>query len=545
MKSCKKIISLLGILLMFHPSSVFAMTKTETIYATLNSNGSVKESSVHTELSNLEEGEVVDYSKLQDIVNLNGNETFSRESDKITWKSTGRDIYYQGMIQDALPIQVSTTYYLNGEEIAFKDLKGKSGDVRIHFHFSNLNYHDYQNMYVPFVVDVTTILKNSNYSNISITNGKTVSTGVNTIVSAIASPGLYESTGIDAFSHFDAIDLSFTTTSFSAFDVYFVVTPKLLEEIDVSRLEELDQLTSSLNTLQDGMNQVEEGSKKLLSGNQEIASKSKMLSDNIGLLSNGMNTLNDNIQNIAGTVSNVTNEVMMINHALEGIDTNSISLTEEEFNALPESVRNTLSQMMNIYATNEEMMISLKELNLSLQTTYDLYGLNREEADIRAELSSNLDEHTIDLLVNTKKVYELKYDSNEELIQRLHESLKVLLVGENGILNTVNYYLTLVQEGANQLSEGSNTINSGLNQIYDGSKQLADALNQVSVASDSLCSGISKINEEGIHKLSNLGRDANYYASKIEELVQLSSEYHGFSSDNVDQTIFIYKLNMK
>ena len=43
-------------------------------------------------------------------------EKFSRDSEKIVWKSTGNDIYYKGKMNSELPIKVSVKYYLNNEE---------------------------------------------------------------------------------------------------------------------------------------------------------------------------------------------------------------------------------------------------------------------------------------------------------------------------------------------------------------------------------------------------------------------------------------------
>ena len=70
---------------------------------------------------------------------------------------------------------------------------------------------------------------------------------------------------------------------------------------------------------------------------------------------------------------------------------------------------------------------------------------------------------------------------------------------------------------------------SGGQQLYDGTNQLKD--------------GISKINREGIHKISSIGNQAVQYSNKVQSLVSLSKSYSGFSSDNANQTIFIYKLS--
>ena len=122
------------------PLNIRAMSRTETVYSTLDYDGTVKKTTINTKLSNIEKGDIVDYSRLDNIMNLNGNEKFSRESSKITWKSTGKDIYYQGVVNDSLPIKVSVRYYLNGEEIDPNKIKGKSGSIKIVFNLENTDY---------------------------------------------------------------------------------------------------------------------------------------------------------------------------------------------------------------------------------------------------------------------------------------------------------------------------------------------------------------------------------------------------------------------
>ena len=63
-----------------------------------------------------------------DIKNINGREKFSLDSGTLTWKSTGKDIFYQGKVTEELPIKVTAKYYLNGEEVNPKKIKGKSGN---------------------------------------------------------------------------------------------------------------------------------------------------------------------------------------------------------------------------------------------------------------------------------------------------------------------------------------------------------------------------------------------------------------------------------
>ena len=47
----------------------------------------------------------------------------------LAWNTDGADIYYQGTTDKELPVGVQLTYYLDGQEIAPEDLKGKSVSI--------------------------------------------------------------------------------------------------------------------------------------------------------------------------------------------------------------------------------------------------------------------------------------------------------------------------------------------------------------------------------------------------------------------------------
>lgn len=541
-----KIISIIMLMILCsYPVNIYAMTKNETIYSTLKYNGQVEKTIINNELKNIDKGDITDYSKLDKIVNLNGNEKFSRDSQKITWKSTGKDIYYQGVLNESLPIQVEVKYYLDGKEMKPKDMIDKKGNVSIRIKFYNRDYNSIEGLYIPYVVDTTTMISNKSNSNFSITSGKSVSTGNNTVLTAISSPGLYENTRIDEFKDLDKVTITYDTKNFSAIDIYFAITPKLIDNIDLSKLDQVDNMVGSLGELQSGMDMIEGGSSQLAEGNKQIAAKAKMLSSGIGQLSNGMNQLDSSLQEINNKITDITNTVNVINSILQAQQDNTIVITEEQYNMLPDSVKGALAQLVGLYQNNSDIMIRLKELDLSLSATYELYGLDRDEATIVAELQNNLDEKTISVLLNTKKLYETNYESNEELIEKIKNYLHEILLGEQGIINTLVTYLNTINGYSIQLANGSSSINSGLSTIYDNSLLLCDALDKVSDSTSTLSNGISKINKEGINKLSELGNNVSNYSTKAKNIIKLTNEYNGYSGDNINQTLFIYKLNTK
>ena len=95
------------------------ISKEETVYVNADSDGSVQEIIVSDWLKNSGgEGEVEDFSDLENIKNVKGDETFTQDGNNITWNTKENDIYYQGTSTKELPVSVSIRYYLDGKEIS-------------------------------------------------------------------------------------------------------------------------------------------------------------------------------------------------------------------------------------------------------------------------------------------------------------------------------------------------------------------------------------------------------------------------------------------
>ena len=132
----KGFISLLSISVMC-PVSTLAYTKTESIFSNLNTDGVVNKTTVTNHICSKTKEEYIDNSSLEEIVNLNGSETFSKEGETLKWKSDGKDIYYQGSTTKESPIKISINYYLDGEKKSAKEMVGKKGNVKIDISLEN------------------------------------------------------------------------------------------------------------------------------------------------------------------------------------------------------------------------------------------------------------------------------------------------------------------------------------------------------------------------------------------------------------------------
>ena len=586
MKNINKIISLsLATVLLANPFNAFALTKTETIYSTLGVSGNVKKTTINTKLTDISKGDIEDYTYLENIKNLNGHEKFTRDGEKLTWKSTGKDIFYSGKYNDELPVKVNIKYYLDGEEVKPRDIKGKSGTITMKINFTNNSFDSKSGMYTPFVVSTTMLIDGENNSNISISTGKVVSTGTKNVVTGISAPGLYESTNLSNFKDLDTLTISYKTTDFSTNEIYFVITPKLLSEVDLSTLDKVDSLNSSLNLLQDSMNQLESGANKLNdgtaslkdgvnklnSGTKSARDGSKKLNDGASSLNSGIKQSLDGAKALADGTGKVDTNLQTI---IAGIKEQENNLTAKS-SAMQEQLKQVTELQQNNQATIDKLTTGNQQIAAGVNAQVSKYGLDITSNDFSTKLeyarsNAKIDDNTYKTLAS----YKASYDNNVGLITLLTYnktsintmvgSLKSSLSEINTALTTLDGYLSRLQNegtsmtksgaqslyaglskiyaGSTTLNSGTESLTSGLETLYSGTQTLVGGANELSSGTSELANGISRINSEGINQLANYGEKAVNYKNKLKTLTNLSKNYKGFASDNADTTIFVYKI---
>jgi len=258
--------------------NVFALTKEETVYTKLNNDGSINNISFREHLFDFKENSISDKTSLKNIKNINGKEEFEVKDGVITWKSNGKDIYYQGDYDGKLPISISIKYYLDNKEINAKDLEGRKGKVKIVYTFTNnlskkvkINGKE-ETLYVPFMILTTTALNNTDNKNIKVSNGKVIDNGLTSMVVLLSSPGLYESLKINELKELNKVELSFDTENAKLGTMYSIATPTNLEDNENGLFSDINELYSKINLLQSNMNTIVDASNKLSNGSKKIDS---------------------------------------------------------------------------------------------------------------------------------------------------------------------------------------------------------------------------------------------------------------------------------
>ena len=341
-KSISKVTSaiLLGTMLAY-TSPVFAFTKEETVYSRLDNSGSNYKTIVSTHIQNTKNSELIeDMTDLLNIKNTNGEETFTQDGSKITWNANKNDIYYEGKSEKELPVECKVKYELDGKEIEANELAGKSGKVKITFQYTNKEERTVivngksVKMYVPFVVITGGIIKNDNAKNVTISSGKVVDDGSKSIIAGIAMPGLQESLGVSK-SDIDIpneIEITMDATNFEMGNMITYVTPKILEENDLSIFNKIDGIYGKVQTLESSMNQIQEGAAALADGTGELANGTNELKTGTSTAYNGASTIsnevNKSIKSLAADNSDALDEQTLA--GIEAQAAEGAALTEEQ-----------------------------------------------------------------------------------------------------------------------------------------------------------------------------------------------------------------------
>lgn len=544
-----KILGSLAILTLTIPLSTEALSKSETVYGKLNSDGSLKNIYVNEHLINNDKLSTIDdYSDLKGIINLNGNETFSVNNTNLTWNALGNDIYYQGKYESELPIKMNITYKLDGNAMNVDDMIGKSGKVEINIKYTNTDKHivnvngKNELLYTPFVVTMGTTISNKN-SNIVVSNGKIVSNGTSSVIVGISTPGLYESLGLSELKNMDTITITYDTTCFELNTIYSMVTPKLITSSDLSQFDKLNSLYSKVNELQTNMNLIDESTTKVKEGSNLLKTK----------LGTAINSLSNNN-------TNALNNEQLTSIKNQTVSTVKSTFTNEYKNNLANTTWNTVkanisSNDSNVvgYVTNSvseaviEYLKSVNEYNdyVACETgkaTVSKGGTMTNEQTASCLVIKN--DKALPYIQKAATTSSTKTASNVSLYVAEKVSKEVAVtVAETSAINTASTISTnLSNEVANTVKNASiSTITSSLTELYNGVTELDNGINELS-------NGVSKYNNEGIKKLSSIvNGDVKTTTERIKSLVKLGENYKTISNENnIDgETKFVFVVDSK
>lgn len=517
---------------------VWALTKEETIYAQLNQDGTEKQVLFSEHLSDVGNTTVRDKSHLKDIVNVNGEESYREENGNIVWEANGKDIYYQGISEEKMPIGVQMRYYLDGQEKTIDEILGKSGKVKIVLQYENkLENHVIINgkvtkVYTPFVIATTTILSNAHNHNIQITNGKVIDNGNSSIVVGLASPGLYDSLGMQELKSFDRMILSYDTDCFELSSIYSVATNKLIEESDLDVFQQVDRLYSSIQTLSDSSKTLVEGSEKLANGSASILQGTGELKEGIANARQGSQIIADSVKSSIQAMENDSSSALDEEtlHTIVEMAKAGASLSDTQKKAIGEQA----IQRIQLTDTYQDLETKYKQTSAMLSQVQGAYEQAMASGDTEQALLYKTQLESITQGITTyKTMMTLMEETARQTAIQTAEQVSVQVaaqvsssvatsVAENAketFTKKVVGSLTTLSDGLDSLRTGLEALDKGASTLYDGTQELNTGLK-------TLHEGMERFDAEGIQSMSSfVNGDLRNVQLKLEAMAKLSADY--------------------
>ena len=445
--------------------------KDETVYVLCKNDSHIKKVIVSDWLQNPPALSILDdVTSLKDIENVKGEETFTTDSDNITWAADGKDIYYKGTTEKELPVDVTMKYFLDGKEVTPDSIIGKSGHLVIRWEYNNktsvtrnVNGKD-KEFKVPFIVASAALLNNEKFLNATISSGKVISDGNRLIVVGLAFPGLNQCLGLDAMEDIDIelpenVEFSADVTDFEMSNTVTAVSNELFSRLDFEEDFNIGNLKEKLTELSDGSKKLCDGTLELYNGINTLAEKSGGLTDGIAKLDAGALELKKGADSLSSGAAALSNGA--------------------------KTVSDSTAKLRDGIKSAKEGSSKLNSGAAQLKTG-------------AAELSSGVDK-----LVEGGKALSAGIDSakkgSEQLVAGLADADKgsdELVAGAKQFANGASQLAdgsAKLKSGSAVLADGAAKLNKGAETLSDSAGQLSDGINSAKNGADALSAGIDSV----------------------------------------------------
>lgn len=557
---------------------VLAFTKDETVYSKMNNKGENYQTIVSTHLQNNDQLELInDISDLLNIQNTNGEEEFTQEGNSLVWKANKKDIYYQGESQKDLPIECNIKYELEGKEISAEEIIGKTGAIKITLQYHNKEEHivsingQNQKMYTPFVVVAGTVLKNDKNKNIEISNGKIINDGSKTFALGIALPGLQESLNRNDtdFEIPNNIELTMDATDFELGNIVTFVTPKVLEDTDLTFLDNLGEISNKVNTLEqasnqiqagsitlaEGTNQLDLGAKELKEGTSSAYSGAKQIKSEVTkatkqLANNKTETLDEHTLNMIGEQAKQSATLSDVQKAQIGSQAQSVAIQtiQNQKAEIGEKAANQVSSL-SLTAEQKQQIANHVKLGLESNSNYQTLPADQQAIVLQFSQSSAISASETTVKQTAKQVANVTAQTVAEEIAGNIANSTAQLVAQSTAIQTAQTTATTVSKQVveqvksqaqkqvvtqmSTLEEGLEQLTNGLSNLKNGSNSLQNGVSELNKGASTLAEGIKTFHEDGIKKICDyINGDIQDVNERVEKLIELSKDYQTFTMLN-------------
>ena len=569
-----------------------SFSKSETVYAVMNGDGSIKSTTVSEHLYSASGlANVTDKTTLTDIQNTESDAEFTQNGEELVWNTEDTDVYYKGNTDKALPIDVKVTYALDGQEAALEDLIGKSGHLTVTVALKNnetgtVNVNGKDRTIVTPLITAVGVILGGDASNVTAEHGMIESAAKSSVAAFVTLPGVKDSLSGLLPDEVDSIEDYLQDTVTVEADVTELTCPQVmvacatstaaLGTSNVFDLSSINDLTDGINQLNDAMSQLMDGASQLVDGTSQLAggvlalldgantlnNGAAALDDGLGQLTNGLDTLSANNAALNAGAQQVADGVLAsANKTLKegGLIDEDMTWSNYETvidNILTMNDKTLAAGRRKIVRTVWEQAPSFKDSQLDLALYLSATKTNHD-LEAALKLMQNYDPSMLCGLVqlltsedakNTAKA-ELKYQVENSQDMADVRALKTSLSQIQFFVSSVNQYTAGVQtaaDGAHSAKDGSAQLAAGTKTLYDGVNTLNTGAGQLNDGAGRLNDGLNQFNEEGISKLTGALDQDQLHGLKtvLDEMTDRLNDYTSFAGapDDAESSVkFVYK----
>ena len=569
-----------------------SFSKSETVYAVMNGDGSIKSTTVSEHLYSASGlANVTDKTTLTDIQNTESDAEFTQNGEELVWNTNDTDVYYKGNTDKALPIDVKVTYALDGQEAALEDIIGKSGHLTVTVNLKNnetgtVNVNGKDRTIVTPLITAVGVILGGDASNVTAEHGMIESAAKSSVAAFVTLPGVKDSLSGLLPDEVDSIEDYLQDTVTVEADVEDFTCPQVmvacatstaaLGTSNVFDLSSINDLTDGINQLNDAMSQLMDGASQLVDGTSQLANGvlalldgantlnngAAALDDGLGQLTNGLDTLSANNAALNAGAQQVADGVLAsANKTLKEGGLIDEDMTWSNYEAVIDNIltmneKTLAAGRRKIVRTVWEQAPSFKDSQLDLALYLSATKTNHD-LEAALKLMQNYDPSMLCGLVqlltsedakNTAKA-ELKYQVENSQDMADIRALKTSLSQIQFFVSSVNQYTAGVQtaaDGAHSAKDGSAQLAAGTKTLYDGVNTLNTGAGQLNDGAGQLNDGLNQFNEEGISKLTGALDQDQLHGLKtvLDEMTDRLNDYTSFAGapDDAESSVkFVYK----
>ena len=569
-----------------------SFSKSETVYAVMNGDGSIKSTTVSEHLYSASGlANVTDKTTLTDIQNTESDAEFTQNGEELVWNTNDTDVYYKGNTDKALPIDVKVTYALDGQEAALEDIIGKSGHLTVTVNLKNnetgtVNVNGKDRTIVTPLITAVGVILGGDASNMTAEHGMIESAAKSSVAAFVTLPGVKDSLSGLLPDEVDSIEDYLQDTVTVEADVEDFTCPQVMVACATSTaalgtdnvfdLSSINDLTDGINQLNDAMSQLMDGASQLVDGTSQLAggvlalldgantlnNGAAALDDGLGQLTNGLDTLSANNAALNAGAQQVADGVLAsANKTLKEGGLIDEDMTWSNYEAVIDNIltmndKTLAAGRKKIVRTIWEQEPSFKDSQLDLalylsatKTNHDLEAALKLMQNFDASmLTGALEMVTNADAKNTAKA-ELKYQVENSQDMADVRALKTSLSQIQFFVSSVNQYTAGVQtaaDGAHSAKDGSAQLAAGTKTLYDGVNTLNTGAGQLNDGAGQLNDGLNQFNEEGISKLTGALDQDQLHGLKtvLDEMTDRLNDYTSFAGapDDAESSVkFVYK----